>query len=232
MVPVLAIDERKYVTSAPATMPPAASVRAMLGNRNFLLFEIFFLAYGIAITVFQTGNVYYVTVLLGFGESAVLYITAATGILAFALYAPVNLLARKLGKKPLCFGAMILLICAYLYCAFLGRLPFSGVMQAGIFVFLAGLGFAVFGILPNAIVADIADLDGRKTGERKEGMFYAVHTFMSKIGQMLAMLIFSSLLLLGKDPGDDMGVRLTGVVAAGIGLASLAVFSFYREERA
>ncbi|PKL24357.1 MAG: sodium:melibiose symporter [Spirochaetae bacterium HGW-Spirochaetae-3] len=232
LVPVLTIDERKYVRSEPTSLPPVASIKAMLSNRNFLLFEIFFLAYGIAITVFQTGNVYYVTVLLGFTESAVLYITAATGILAFMLYPLVNMLSKRVGKKPLCFGAMGLLILAYLYCAFLGRMALPAALQAAIFVLLAGIGFAVFGILPNAIVADLAEVDGRRSGERKEGMFYAVHTFMSKIGQMVAMLIFSSLLLLGKDPGNDLGIRLTGVVAAGIGFASLVIFSFYREERA
>jgi len=230
LVPVWAIDERRYVSSAPATVPAAASLRAMLANKNFMLFELFFLAYGIAITVFQTGNVYYVTVLLGFSESAVLPITAATGVLAFLLYPLVNLSARRLGKKPLCLVAMALLIVAYLYCAFLGRMPLPPVPQAGVFVLLAGIGFAVFGILPNAIVADLAEADGALTGEPKAGMFYAVHTFMSKIGQMLAMLIFSSLLLLGKDPGRDLGIRLTGVVAAGLGLASLVVFSFYRED--
>lgn len=232
LVPVLAIDERKYVDLKPTSLAAGASIKSMLKNRNFVLFEVFFLAYGIAITVFQTGNVYYATVLLGFSESAVLPITAATAVLAFMLYPAVNVLSKRVGKKPLCFGAMILLIIAYVYCAFLGKLPLPGVAQAGIFVFLAGLGFAVFGILPNAIVADLADVDGRRTGERKEGMFYAVHTFMSKIGQMLAMLIFSSLLLLGKNPGDDLGIRLTGVVSAGIGLASLLIFSFYREEKA
>ena len=232
LVPVVAIREKKYVRSTPTSLPAAASIKAMLANRNFLLFEVFFLAYGIAITVFQTGNVYYVTVLLGFAESAVRYITAATGVLAFMLYPLVNMLSKRVGKKPLCFGAMALLVLAYLYCAFLGTMSFPIVAQAAIFVLLAGIGFAVFGILPNAIVADLAEADGRLTGERKEGMFYAVHTFMSKIGQMLAMLIFSSLLLLGKDPGHDLGIRLTGVVAAGIGLASLVLFSFYKEERA
>ena len=86
------------------------------------------------------------------------------------------------------------------------------------------------GILSNAIVADIAKNDGDKTGEYKEGMFFAVQTFMNKLGQMIAMVVFSSILLLGKDPGQDLGIRLTGIIAASIGLIALLIFTRFREE--
>jgi len=230
LVPVLMIDERKYVRSKPAPSNFMKAIKSTFSNRNFVIFEIFFLAYGIAITIFQTGNVYYVTVLLGFGETWVTIITAVTGILAFLLYPAVNMLTPKIGKKKLCFFAMIMLILAYLYCAFLGVFPFAPVIQAFIFVFMAGIGFAIFGILPNAIVADIAKNDGDKTGEYKEGMFFAVQTFMNKLGQMIAMVVFSSILLLGKDPGQDLGIRLTGIIAASIGLIALFIFTRFKEE--
>lgn len=47
-------------------------------------------------------------------------------------------------------------------------MPFSPEIQAIIFVILAGIGFSIFGILPNAIVADISKNDGDKTGEYKD----------------------------------------------------------------
>jgi len=230
VIPVFMIDERKYVQSKPAPSNFLKALKATFSNRNFVIFEIFFLAYGIAITIFQTGNVYYVTVLLGFDETWVTIITAVTGILAFLLYPAVNILTPKIGKKKLCFFAMIMLIGAYLYCAFLGVLPFAPVIQAFIFVFMAGIGFAIFGILPNAIVADIAKKDGDHNGEYKEGMFFAVQTFMNKLGQMIAMVVFSTILLLGKDPGQDFGIRLTGIVAAVIGFVALIIFTRFEEE--
>jgi GPH family glycoside/pentoside/hexuronide:cation symporter len=230
IIPVLMIDERKYVTVKSKPSSFKSAIKSAFQNKNFVLFEIFFLAYGIAITIFQTGNVYYVTVLLGFDEGWVMIITAITGILAFILYPVVNLLTPKVGKKKLCFFAMIMLIIAYLYCAFLGAMPLPPTVQAFIFVFFAGIGFAIFGILPNAIVADIAKNDGDRTGEYKEGMFFAVQTFMNKLGQMIAMVVFSSILLLGKDPGNDMGIRLTGIVAAMIGFAALMIFTKFRDE--
>ncbi len=231
-VPVLAIREMKWVPKQPVaeTVPFLKALRIIFKNRNFLLFEIFFLAYGIAITIFQTGNVYYATVLIGMKETAVFYITAATGILAFLLYPLVNRLSKKLGKKNLCFFAMVMLVIAFLYCAFLGMMPIPPVLQVSIFVFLAGIGFAIFGILPNAIVADIARHDGEKTGLHREGLYFSIQTFMNKIGQMLAMVLFSSILLLGNEPGHDLGIRMTGVVAAVIGLVALLIFTRYKDE--
>ncbi len=229
LVPVAAIDERKLFSSTPVPIDFARSARRILGNRNFLLFEIFFLAYGIAITIFQTGNVYYVTVLLGMGETWVTLITAASGILAFMLYPAVNVLSKRFGKKILCAVAMVMLIIAYGWCSLLGILPFPAIIQAGIFVLFAAIGFAVFGILPNAIVADFAKADALRTGDNMEGMYFALQTFMSKMGQMIAMLLFGSMLLLGKERGADLGVRMTGVAAAVIGVIALAIFSKYRD---
>ena len=230
LIPVITIDERKYVNVKPVPSEFMKALKSTFKNRNFLIFEIFFLAYGIAITIFQTGNVYYVTVLLGFGETWVPIITAMSGILAFALYPAVNIFSKKLGKKKLCSFAMVMLIIAFLYCSFLGMMPFSPEIQAIIFVILSGIGFAIFGILPNAIVADISKNDGDKTGEYKEGMFFAVQTFMNKVGQMIAMVTFGSILLLGKEPGADLGIRLTGVVAATIGFIALLIFTKYQDE--
>lgn len=230
LIPVITIDERKYVNVKPAPSEFMKALKSTFKNRNFLIFEIFFLAYGIAITIFQTGNVYYVTVLLGFGETWVAIITAMSGIIAFALYPAVNIFSKRLGKKKLCSFAMVMLIIAFLYCSFLGMMPFSPEIQAIVFVVLAGIGFAIFGILPNAIVADIAKNDGDKTGEYKEGMFFAVQTFMNKMGQMIAMVTFGSILLLGKEPGADLGIRLTGVIAATIGFIALLIFTKYQDE--
>ncbi len=230
LIPILTIDENKYVTAKPSSNNFIESVKSTFKNKNFLVFEIFFLAYGIAITIFQTGNVYYVTILLGFDETWVPIITAISGILAFLLYPIVNISTKKFGKKKLCFFAMIMLILAYVYCSFLGLMPMSPTVQVLIFVVLASVGFAIFGILPNAIVADIAKTDGDKTGEYKEGMFFAVQTFMNKLGQMIAMVTFSSILLLGKEVGDDLGIRLTGIVAAIIGFIALMIFTKYHDE--
>jgi GPH family glycoside/pentoside/hexuronide:cation symporter len=104
-------------------------------------------------------------------------------------------------------------------------------IQIYVLIALAAFPMAVFGILPNAILSDIAEHDAVTTGNKKEAIFYGVRTLMSKIGQMLSMFIFSSLLLFGKDIGDSLGIRLTGPVAAAFSLLGLIFFLMYDEKK-
>ena len=77
---------------------------------------------------------------------------------------------------------------------------------------LASLPVAILGIIPYAIIAEIAQLDGLKTGLRKEGMYFAVRNFFYKLGMTAGIMIFTIMTLWGKDPGDDLGIRLNGLV--------------------
>lgn len=229
LIPVFTVDERKWVASQPNTLNVMSCVKAIVKNGNFMLFEVFFLAYYIALTVFQSCNVYYVTELLGFEESMVMVVTAITGVLSFLMYPVVNVLSKRMGKKRLCLIGMVMLIAAYGFCAFLGQMPFGPWGQIGVFAVLAGVGMAIFGILPNAIAGDFARIDAVTSGQPKEGMFYAVQTFMSKLGQMVASVLVASLLLLGNSAANPLGIRLTGVVSAVVGVAALLLFLRYRD---
>ena len=65
---------------------------------------------------------------------------------------------------------------------------------------------ALLGIIPQAIVADVAEEDSIVTGEKREGMFFAARTFAMKLGQSIAMLVFTSLAIIGAeavDPSSD-----------------------------
>ena len=70
-------------------------------------------------------------------------------------------------------------------------------VQAVIVVVLGAFPMAIFGILPQAMVADIAQCETVETGENRSGMFFAARTFAFKFGQSVAMLTFTSLATLG-----------------------------------
>jgi GPH family glycoside/pentoside/hexuronide:cation symporter len=93
---------------------------------------------------------------------------------------------------------------------------------------MAAIPMAILGILPQAVVADIAEADALATGEARQGMFYAARTFAFKLGQSLAMLLFTSLALVGT---GGAGYRLTAAVAAVFCLAGGLVFMRYHEDR-
>ena len=103
-----------------------------------------------------------------------------------------------------------------------------GVAWGVIVAVLASIPMAILGIIPQAVVADIAEADAIQTGEKREGMFYAARTFAFKLGQSLAMLLFTSIALIGS---GGMGYRLTAVFAAVFCLLGAIVFTRYHEDK-
>ena len=87
---------------------------------------------------------------------------------------------------------------------------------------------AVFGILPQAMVADISESDSRKTGENREGMFYAARTFAFKLGQSVSMLLFTALATIGS--GGD-GYRVVAGVSCALAATGGIVLLFYNEKK-
>ncbi len=229
-LPVIFIDERRYCEPNISTEGTFQAVMSAFRNRNFLFFTLSDLTYWSALTFITTGLVYYVTILLGLDKSVYSQLMLVLFALSFLFYVPVNLIAQKLGKKKLLIIAFVLYAAVFVIVFPLGRWPMEPIVQAYLLMVLASMPLAIFGILPNAIIADIAEADGIRTGNFKAGIFFGARTFMSKVGQMLGALIFPSMLLLGKSPGNDIGVRLTGVVAFGFCAAGFFLFLKYNEK--
>jgi GPH family glycoside/pentoside/hexuronide:cation symporter len=112
---------------------------------------------------------------------------------------------------------------------FLGHLPASPKTQIFSLVICAGFPLASLGILPNAILAEIAQEDTVRTGENREGMFFAVKYLFVKLGQTLGIALFAFLTVYGKDPGHDQGLRLNGVCGMVLCLLAVVFFSRFKE---
>jgi len=191
--------------------------------------------------------VYYVTVLLKMDKTYNSTLVMIMFLLSFVFYLPVNLIAKKVGKKKLLVLAFGWFIVTFLYATFLGLYPFPSAVQGLIVAIMAAVPLAIFGIVQNAIVSDIAEADGIETGNFKAGIFFGARTFMSKLGQTVAGLLIPSLLLIGataKSSSDIVvadvasggaltgafGVRLTAVIAAVFCAIGLVLFLLYDEK--
>ena len=139
------------------------------------------IAYFLGITMFQTALPFFVTSLLKLDESmSTVYFVLMTA-LAMLFYVPINRLTPKLGKKKQILFAFAVFTLCFLYTACFGsRLPFPPAIQGYILCAVAAPAMAVFGILPQAVVADIAECDALETHENRSGMFYAARTFAFK----------------------------------------------------
>lgn len=231
LIPVIAIDEKRYCESVPSELKMLDSMKATFRNKEFRMFVFSDLVYWVAITIFQSSLLYYITILLKLPDTMFGILFMGLGVGSFLFYVPINIIAKKIGKKLLLIIAFGIFLAVYVYGAFLGLLPFDTTLQAYVMVLLAAIPMAIFGILPNVVVADIAEYDARKTGIRREGMFFGTRTFMSKIGQMFSMLILSGLLLSQGDVSNEMSIRLTAVTAAVFCIVGLIFLLMYDEKK-
>ncbi len=228
LLPAFTIDEHTYARTEPSTTPMGASVVKTFKNKEFQVFELSDILYWVAITMFQTGMPYYVTSLMGLDPSMNFILFAGMTLLSLAFYGPVNVLAKRMGKKRLVTFAFFFFCLAFLVTSVCGQFGVPELAWGALVAILAAIPMAVLGILPQAVLADIAESDAVSTGENREGMFYAARTFSMTLGQSLAMILFSSIATLGS---NGMGYRLTAVVATVFCLLGGLVFMRYREKR-
>jgi Na+/melibiose symporter-like transporter len=229
LLPVLFIDERRYALFTPSSERILESLKATLGDRNFRLFLGSDLFYWLSLTFIQLGMSYYILVLLELEASMVSLLMLMLFALSFVFYAPVNVLAKKLGKKPLVLSGFVLLATVFLLASQLGRLPLERTHQAYLLSAIAAMPLAIFGILPNAIIADLAQEAADRTQSNRTAMYYGTRTLTMKLGISAANLIFPSLLLWGKGVGHDLGVRLTAWAAVVFGVVGLAFYLRVRD---
>ncbi len=231
LLPVIFIDERRYAEVHASDEGVFAAVKSTFKNRDFRTFVFSDLPYWVALNFIQMGITYYIITLLGLDESLPSLLMLVMFVLSFVFYVPVNLAAKKLGKKPVLVLAFAAFALDFLIVFFLGRMPIPAIAQAWLIVIVASLPLAIFGILPNAIVADIAESHGIETGQYKAGIFFGARTFMMKMGIALANLIFPSLLLLGKSASNPAGIRISAICALCFCLIGMILFLRYDEKR-
>ncbi len=229
-VPVFTIREKDYVTARPSESTALKSLSATFRNKDFRVFVASDIVYFIGITMFQTAMMYFVTSLLKLDESmSTLYFVGMTA-LSVVFYPLVSRLTPKFGKKKLILTAFCIFTVAFGYTAALGSaLPIPAEIQGFILCVLAAPAMAIFGILPQAVVADIAEYDELTTGDNRSGMFYAARTFSMKMGQAVAMLLVTSLGSVRPDTG--LGYRLIALSAAALCILGGILFSVYNEKK-
>jgi GPH family glycoside/pentoside/hexuronide:cation symporter len=153
---------------------------------------------------------------------------AGMTVLSLVFYAPVNILAKRMGKKKLVAFAFFFFCLAFLVTSVCGQFGVPELAWGALVAILAAIPMAVLGILPQAVLADIAESDAVETGENREGMFYAARTFSMTLGQSLAMILFTSISTVGT---GGLGYRLTALVATVFCLVGGFVFTRYGEGR-
>lgn len=212
IIPVLSINEKDCCSSQPAKVSFFNSLGKTLKNYNFRLFLFADFSYFMAIAIIASGMLYYLKVLLGLEEALGSSVFGVMILVSLLFYPLVLHITKFIRKKFLISFGLIFMGLIFLSIYFLGRLPMPPKAQIYLFALLASIPVAILGIIPYAVIAEIAQLDGLMTGFQREGMYFAVRNFFYKLGMTIGIMCFTILTIWGKDPGDDLGIRLNGIV--------------------
>ncbi len=230
-LPVFSINEKSCCPGKPAKVSFWKSLGQTLGNYNFRLFLFADFSYFLAVAIIASGMLYYLKVLLDLEESMGSKVLGLMIIVSLVFYPLVLHLSKFIQKKILVSSALIFLGVVFLAIFFLGKLPLPPKSQIYLFALLASLPVAILGILPYAIIAEVAQLDSLKTGLSKEGMYFAVRNFFYKLGMTVGIMLFTILTVWGKDPGDDLGIRLNGFVGSAFCVLAGLTFLLFKEKK-
>ena len=239
LIPTFKLNEKEFVDAKPSEANVIKSLGATFKNKEFLKFTGSDIAYWIGLTLFQTGLPFFVKVSMELDESMTMVFLGAMTVLSACFYPVVSKLVSKFGKKKLTIAGFLGLAFAYVITALIGVLPLPGMVFGVAIVVIAAFPMALLGIIPQAIVADVAEEDAIVTGEKREGMFFAARTFAMKLGQSIAMLAFTSLAILGTSQdlssnditASPIGLRIVALVAIAFCVLGAVTLMFYNEKK-
>ena len=232
LIPAYVIREQDYITPKTYSQPLMKALKAIFGYKNFTVITVGYLVMWVAFTFFNTAQVYYITNLLGLGDAWVTIVTVISIGVGVCTYPLVNILARKVGKKPMLLGACITYV--LLYGAIYSYKLVVGAIGGPAFAILIGLviamPIAVTNIIPASMFADLAQYDTIKTGENRQGMFLAARNFVNKLCQSIVAIVCSLLLGKGADgagTATSEGIQATALVACIFVGCALCIYFFY-----
>lgn len=248
LLPTFLLKEREFVDSKPSNENVLKSLASTFKNKDFRTFSLSDIMYWVGLTMFQTGLPFFVKVSMGFDPFMVMVFMGGMTVLSACFYPFVTSMVKKFGKKKLVIAGFLGLAVCYSIAAISSIpnfLPNQGGANALSWVFgivimvVAALPMALLGIIPQSIVADVAEAEARTTGQNREGMFFAARTFAMKFGQSLAMILFTSLAIIGTTQAADsnditaskLGMLIVAIVAVAFCVLGAIILFFYREKK-
>jgi len=227
LVSTLGVRER--VPAAPP-QPLGPTLRGILRDRRFRIFIPAIATVWFGLSMVQLALALIVTVLMELPQGAVASLLSLTlGVTVVSLPLTARLI-RHFGERRTILGAMVLLAADLPLAAAIGRwpLPLAPAAEGMVALALAGPAVGAMFILPNVLLAEIAEDHGRLLGTRAEGMFFAFQGVIFNGTTSLSAAALGALIQwLGQSPPEAWGLRAALLVASVSTAAGALIFTRY-----
>ncbi|MBW4696617.1 MAG: MFS transporter [Aphanocapsa lilacina HA4352-LM1] len=181
----------RFATPPGERLPLARQLRIALANRPYLDVVGIYLCSWFAVQLIATVVPYYVRYWMNLPDSWLAGTIFAIQGTALAMLFVWSALSARLGKKQIFY-----LGTGFFLLAMLGLMLLSPGQAVWMLVLavVAGVGVSTVYLIPWSMLPDVIDLDELQTGERREGVFYALLVLLQKVCLAASLLLVGQLL--------------------------------------
>jgi GPH family glycoside/pentoside/hexuronide:cation symporter len=217
MIPPLVVFSITRERPAEALPPPAPfgeALKQTLGNYPFRMVMGLYLLSWTTASILAAVLVYFANYYLRVPEQANYFVLAAQG--AAILFIPLVVkLSQKLDKRRAFMIGSLTWVVVLLS---ISTLQASQLSLAYLLAALAGFGIATAYVVPWSMVPDVVEYDEVRSGQRREGSYYAFASFFQKLATGIALWAMAQALALTgyitPDPSAPLSAQPEGVVNA------------------
>ncbi len=229
---VFVVDERRFSDAKPSDIPLRKSFLMTVKNRAFVIYLISNLALWFVLNIVRSSAIPIALTLVKADEAFASNFFTVLFASAAILFPLVWYLGKKIGKKAVMISGLIGFTLVSLLFALTGLVSVNARLWVLIVAALGGYPVAVLLIVPNVILSEVCEYDSKRTGERREAMFFGVQGFFMKlnlgISTALLALMYSAF---GKDISNPLGIRLALVLGGMVSLIGFFVMFYYPEKQ-
>lgn len=202
-----------------------------LKNRLFIFYAISISSFWIGFKVLQTSINFICKYVFGKSEAYGSIIGFGGMIAVWLIATPfVFFLQKKFGKKVLFTSALLIISVVSFAQGFIDVIPknFGLYFYIGL-IFSFGIPFSALLVLYTAIIADIIDDDEKKTGIRRDAMYYGVEGFVSKLARGGGWVVVTALFQIfgTPSPANHKAMIVAGPVCGLFALIGFFAFLKY-----
>jgi GPH family glycoside/pentoside/hexuronide:cation symporter len=177
LITVFGVKERPREELKPAQMSLWPQIRHVFKNRPFVQYMIISTIVSISFTLLTSLLPYFLTYQLLMTDQISLVMLVLLGTIAIFLI-PWRYASKKLNKGPAYALGLFIASIAIVGAFFLPPGPSPLIY---FIAFVAGLGFSAQYVFPWSMIPDVIEVDEAISGERHEGIYFGVNSFLGKL---------------------------------------------------
>lgn len=232
LITFFSVRERDHSHDAPLTERFFETFAHVFKNRAYVRLLIVYACNLTGITFVQTILVYYFKYL--YNNEGMTTIAMICLLVTAMVCIPISvLIAKKTGKKRLYQIALGIISLGCILIFLFGHV--FGMTYTLIVMVFAGIGIGFAYVPPFSMLPDVIEVEAVRTGNRKEGAYYGMWTFVSKLGIALAPALVGMVLSFSgftpdeaQSPSTLLAIRiLIGPIPVAVLIAGIVIIDRY-----